>query len=441
MEALASGREILLPADHPDRRMLAEEVHSRPPEAVETPSRAAHIALIVAPEQREAELAHLIALSAAHGVSGPTPEATHFTADLNGLRLKWERHGEFSSYSFFLGGAGSEAPSWDPSPLVPSRFATDMPGTTIFAAQARLLAADPEEPDPEALAAEFGGHVLVGARIGHGAGFAFSDFKVQEDGFSRFLVLNRTFTPRQAGRMMQRLFEIETYRMMAMLALPLAREQSKLLTRVESALAKLTDDIARQSSGDESLLQHLTHLAAEVESSLARSQFRFGACKAYHDLVIRRISELREQKIPSVQTIEEFMVRRFTPAMATCASTAQRLHDLSERVAQASALLSTRVDIAREKQNQMLLASMNRRARLQLRLQRTVEILSVIPITYYMIGLLSYLAKALEKSGFPLPAEIALGIAIPLIAGLVIWAVRWSHHRALAGSEDAGGDL
>lgn len=130
------------------------------------------------------------------------------------------------------------------------------------------------------------------------------------------------------------------------------------------------------------------------------------------------------------------MIRRFSPAVATCASTAQRLHDLSERVAQTSALLSTRVDIVREKQNHRLLDSMNRRARLQLRLQQTVEVISVVPITYYVVGLLGYLSRALHAAGSPIEPDLAEGIAIPVVAGLVIWVVRRAHHQ-LAGKQGA----
>ena len=233
--------------------------------------------------------------------------------------------------------------------------------------------------------------------------------------------------------MMQRLFEIEAYRMLALLALPLARGLAQRIAAIEGALVTLTDDIARHSVDDETLLQQLTRLADEVEQSLASSQFRFGACRAYAELVERRIAELRERRLPGMQTIEEFMARRFTPAVATCASTEQRLRQLSERVAQASALLSTRVNIARERQNQQLLESMNRRAQLQLRLQQTVEVLSVAAIVYYVAGLVGYVAKALQAGGVPVYPEIAVGIAIPVVAVAVIWVLRRAHRRIFRG--------
>ena len=418
-----------LPPDHPERLRLADEVHARPPEALETPSRATHVAVLVAAEQRAAEQAHLAALCERFGVPAPAPDATHFSADLGPVRLKWERHGEFSGYTLFAAGRSPTPFSEPPLSMLPPEWLAAIPGSTVFAAHAKLIAFDGEAPNTDFLAAHFDANVPVGAEIGGGAGLAFTDFKIRGDGCARFVVLDRGFSPRQAGRMLQRLFEIETYRMMALLALPVAREQSKRIVGIERSLATLTAGIAQGGGDDESLLHDLTSLAAEVESGLAASQFRFGACRAYHDLVTTRISELRERRLPGIQTIEEFMARRFTPAVATCASTSQRLHDLSERVAQACGLLSTRVDIAREKQNQMLLESMNRRAKLQLRLQQTVEGLSVADIVYYVAGLIGYLAKGLKASGLHVDPDLVVGVAIPVVAALAVWVLRRAHRK------------
>jgi uncharacterized membrane-anchored protein len=216
---------------------------------------------------------------------------------------------------------------------------------------------------------------------------------------------------------------------MALLALPIARRLAPQLLAMERALAALTEHIGRNDGTDEKLLGDLTRLAADVERSLAASQYRFGASRAYHDLVRARIAELRERRLPGIQTIDEFMTRRLAPAMATCASVSQRLRDLSERVAQASGLLSTRVEIAREQQNQALLASMDRRARLQLRLQQTVEGLSVAAVSYYVVGLVGYGAKALKAGGLSVDPDLAVGAAIPVVVLLVAWAVRRVRHR------------
>ena len=425
-----------LPPDHPQRLELADEVHARPPEALRAPARASYLALQVDPEDRERERQHLARLCGSHGVAPPPAGLNQFSAQIGTVRLKWERHGEFSGYTAFVAGAGAPGFAEPASSLLPPIWLAELPGRTIAAVHGLLLAAGDAAPDPALLAQAFGDGIVVGADIGDGAGHAFTDFRIHGDGCARVLLLDRDFTPRQAGRMLQRLFEIEAYRMLALLALPIARRQSPLIVAIENSLAALTDGIAQGEGHEEALLHELTRLAAEVESGLAASQFRFGACRAYSELVATRITELREQRIPGTQTIEEFMARRFTPAVATCATVSQRLHGLSERVAQASGLLATRVGIARERQNQSLLASMDRRAKLQLRLQQTVEGLSVAAIVYYVAGLVGYLAKAAKAAGLPVEAELAVGVAIPFIAVAVVLGLR-KVRRGIA--EDEGG--
>jgi uncharacterized membrane-anchored protein len=330
------------------------------------------------------------------------------------------------------------------STFVPADWLAAIPGLTLYAAHAELIAAGADAPDPAAIAGPFDGNMVAGGEIGGGAAIAYTDFHVRADGYARFLVLDRSLTPRQAGRMQQRLVEIDGYRMMALLALPIARRLSPRLLAMERALAALTEHIGRNDGTDEKLLGELTRLAADVETALAASQYRFGASRAYHDLVRSRIAELRERRLPGIQTIDEFMTRRLAPAMATCASVSQRLRDLSERVAQASSLLSTRVEIAREKQNQALLASMDRRARMQLRLQQTVEGLSVAAVSYYVVGLVGYGAKALKAAGLRVDPDLAAGAAIPLVVLLVAWAVRRVRHTleepAAAAAPSRAGD-
>ncbi len=422
---------LRLPPDHGERFILADEVHARPPEPMETPSRASYVAVMIEAEERTREHAHLTALCERFGVVPPPPQASHYTARLGPLRLKWERHGEFSGFAFFIDGEGTGAYDEHALGLLPDGWLAALPGRTIMAAHAKLIGAQEQPPHSAMLAEHFDGNVVVGAEIGDGAGMAFTDFRIHADGCTRFLILDRRFTPRQAGRLVQRLFEIEAYRMMALLALPMARRQAPRILAIERSLATLTDAIAHNDARDEALLGELTHLAAEVESGLAASQFRFGASVAYSELVRTRIAELREHRIASMQTIEEFMARRLTPAMATCASLAQRMRDVAQRIARASALLSTRVDIARQRQNQALLASMERRAGLQLRLQQTVEGLSVAAITYYVVGLIAYVVKALSRAGMRIEPEVATGLSIPVVLVLVAYGLRRVHSRII----------
>lgn len=420
---LAAGRQA--PADHALRAALAHEVHARPHEALKAPLRASYLAVLVDGEERKREREHVARLCEKAGIAPPADDTIHFSADLGAFRLRWERHTEFSSYTFFRGGV-AEARFVDVAAgVVPGEWLRSIPGRTLVAAHAELHERGAAMPTASEIAAAFGGNYVVGASVGDDAAAAFTDFRIHGDGFGRFLVVDRALSRFQAGRTLQRLFEIETYRMMALLALPVARDISPRLGGMERELAAIASDLAVGSGGDEALLEHLTRLAANVESVIGDSRYRFGATRAYHDLVGARIRELRERRLPGTQTLEEFMARRLTPAMATCESTARRLLELSERVAQASSLLSTRVDVARERQNQDLLASMNRRARLQLRLQETVEGLSIAAITYYLVGLVGYGAKALKSAGVPVNVDLATGIAIPVVAVLAALGVRY----------------
>ncbi|MCE9660822.1 MAG: DUF3422 domain-containing protein [Burkholderiales bacterium] len=428
---------LLLAAEHPLRRVLADEVHARPSESIESPSRASTVAVLVDAGDRQRELEHLARLCALWGVAPPAAEASHFSSGLGELKLRWERHGEFSSYTFFLSGAEEASRFASAVEAVPAEWLHEIPGLTLAAAHAELVEQPPGGIDNAFLARYFGGNVVIGSDVGEGAAAAFTDFRVSTDGFLRFLLVDTGCTPRQAGRMLQRLFEIETYRMMALLALPVARKQSSRLASIEAALASVTADIAAARGDDETLLHEVTRLAAEVESGLGESQFRFNACRAYGELVATRIGELRERRLPGIQPIGEFMTRRFSPALATCATVAQRLQGCSERVARASALLSTRVDIASERQNQFLLASMDRRAKMQLRLQQTVEGLSVAAIVYYASGLVGYLAKGLHHYAPGLEPELVVALSIPLLAVAVLASTRAARRRIYRDDPEA----
>jgi uncharacterized membrane-anchored protein len=426
----------MFPPDHALRITLADEVHARPPEPVRAPARASYVAVLVDGDSRKVELAHIQALCTSHGVPGPALGATHFRAIIGSVRLKWERHGEFSGYTVLADGVGVPPFVQSAAELITPGWLAAIPGATIAAVHAEIVATRAEGLASDLLAQAFEGQTVIGADIAEGAARVHTDFQLHE-GCTRFLLFDRGLTERQAGRTLQRLFEIEAYRMLALLALPIARRQSPRIVEIEASLGSLTDSIAHAEEAkvdDESLLHELTRLAAEVESGLAASQFRFGACRAYFELVSRRIAELREVRLPGMQTFEEFMARRFTPAVATCTTVSQRLHDLSERVAQASSLLSTRVDITRERQNQALLASMDRRAKLQLRLQQTVEGLSVAAIVYYGVGLVGYVAKGLKAAGLHVEPDLIVGVTLPAVAAAVVLALRRAR-RAMAAGE------
>jgi len=264
------------------------------------------------------------------------------------------------------------------------------------------------------------GSDIVGSQLGHGHSAAYTEFKIGADGFERMLVVAPLGTSQaRAGRISQRLLELETYRLMALRGLPVVKDLGPELAQAETALADITARLEGNTASDQQLLDQLVALAARVERYVAIHSYRFSATQAYNNLVVQRIAELREKVMPGTQTIGEFMQRRLSPAMATVAATAQRLATLSERVSRTSALLRTRVDIATELQNQQLLEKLTRGQELQLRLQTTVEGLSIAAISYYVVSLLHYAVKALIAAGVPINLEVAVGASVPI----VLWSV------------------
>jgi uncharacterized membrane-anchored protein len=411
------------------RLELSEEVHARPPLPLAVPARVSCLALLSPPGARAEEWQSLLRLAARCGVTLPEAPGSHCSADFGRFRLKWERHTEFSRYVFVVEGAGEQPFASPAIDQVPADWVAAIPGQLIFAAHCELVRGD-GPPDHDTLSSRhFGGHPLLGSAIGGGVALAFTDFRIRDDGYSRILVVDRGMTPQQAGRAVQSLLEIDAYRVLALLAFPVARELSPSLYRSERELAEIANVLVQADVDSEPvLLERLTRLQAQIEGREADNHYRFGAAVAYYEIVQRRIAQLREERLPPLQTFQEFTERRLGPAMNTCAAVSARLESLSQRVSRATQLLSTRIEITRERQNQQLLGQMNRRAEMQLRLQGTVEGLSVAAVTYYVVGLLNYAVKGLPAHALGVDPGVATAVAIPLVALLVYLGVRRVRH-------------
>ena len=410
------------PEDHPQRRVLNDEVHARPSDVLPRRARIGYIAILGGSGSGP-----LAELCRHFGHEPPPEDVNHSVADLGPFRVRWERHTEFTRYGFIVDPSGSDPFSGTALEAVPQDWLEQLPGQRLVADHVEIV------PDTELALGEeqlseryFAGNPLVGSRVAGGIGRAYTDFRIHDDGFGRILIAEDGMTPRQRGRTVQRLLEIDTYRMLALLALPMARSLQGPVTTFETRLNEITGAMAEGKPASEpDLLDSLTLLQASIVSNLTDSQFRFAASKAYSQLVNVRIDELREDRIQGLQTFAEFTERRLAPAMRTCEAISNRLDMVSERVARATQLLSTRVDISRENQNQKLLESMDRRASLQLRLQQTVEGLSIAAITYYVVGLVSYAANGAKALDWlPFDKEVVIMTAIPVVALSIAVAVR-----------------
>ncbi|WP_018176992.1 DUF3422 family protein [Thioalkalivibrio sp. AKL8] len=426
-----------LPPSHPLRESIHDEVHARFYEPLDAPATASWLALLSPRDSTERERELVAELCRRFGVNEPVPQKNFVACDLGPFRLRWERHNEFSTWSFFVTGDAFSDPFANPAiNRVPADWLSKLPGSTIAAIHLALESRDMPERSFEQLEAVFAPHPIVGNGVAGGDGLVWTDFRVHDDGFSRFLVRDVDLTRREAGRIAQRLFELETYRLLALLALPLVRELMPELDELEGRLNDINDEMAgiteqfAASDREQQLLAVLSDLASDVERLSSYAGSRFHASRAYASLVSRGAEELRTKRMPGLQTLCEYLGWRMDPAMGTCASQAERLEVLSTRIHRTGSLLRTRVDVALERQNRDLLSSMNRRADLQLRLQRTVEGLSVVVISYYLTSLVAYLLRGLDEVvALQLPVNMAIGMAVPVVVAGVWFSLRLMRTR------------
>jgi len=413
--------------EHPLRQALETEAHARPPVAIAAPARVSHLAAASGEGRGGHELEHLNRLCSHFKATPPGRDATQADIDLGPFRLKWERHTEFATYTFIRKGA-FRSPFKEPVIAdVPEDWLAELPGQVVHAFHFAIEVGGGDGRSPETIAALFDNNVVLAGDVSDGDTTLWTDFRLHTDHFGRVLIRVNDLGPEAAGRLVQRIAEMETYRAMAMLAFPLARDARGPIARAEEELASIIAGLAEVEGTDAErrTLSELSRLAAEAEKVASGVAYRFAAARAYHAIVRNRMDGLRESRLPGYQRITAFVANRLEPAMETCENLARRHEVLAERIARASDLLRTRVDVALEAQNRDLLASMDRRARLQLRLQETVEGLSVVAISYYLLSLVSYLAKGAKAAGLSaIDPFIVTAIAFLPVVGIVWYGVR-----------------
>ena len=431
----------VLPPDDILRRELHDEVHARPSARVRLPALITYVAVLNAGIRCEQECDVLRRLPGHDDLTADRMQGNFLRLRCEGYTVKWERHTEFTRYSIVQplpehAGWGSALPELLSHVATGADWLRSIPGQTVAAIQLAMLPEGFGEPDMLAKAQQWLGEgMVIGSRMGNTVqgdshSCLLTHFRIGADGFERMLVVTRGETPEgRAGRISQRVLELETYRLMALRGLPVAKQLSPELSQAENRLAGIAARLEGKQESDQALLDDLVALAARVERATAEHGYRFSATRAYDAVVRERIGELRERPVHGTQTVGEFLQRRMGPAMATVAATAQRLAALSDRITRTSALLRTRVDIATETQNQQLLEKLTRGQALQLRLQSTVEGLSIAAISYYVVSLVLYGAKALKQIGLPVHPETAAGLSIPLVLWTVWTITRRIHAR------------
>jgi uncharacterized membrane-anchored protein len=425
--SIADGTRL---SPHPLRAAVLNEVHARPFTPIETPRRLLHFAFDTAGEAGKADRAAFAEFCARRSLEPLKDGAKQHRVAFGATTLRWEQHSEFTTYTW-------ELPAESGAPFHPSAAAlaapmaqVPQPGPLLVALDLHLMAG-PQE-NFERL---FDRAALAVAESGDGNALFATDFQPDPAGFVRILVLDRGMRADGAGGLVQRLIEIETYRTLALLGLPEAQKLAPSIGRIERRLAEVTDEMRRTDRlvDNHRLLDELTALAAELEAGAAASLFRFGASRAYNEIVQLRLQTVGERKVDGYPTWSSFLARRMQPAMRTCLTTEERQANLSQKLARAANLLRTRVDVELEQQNRNLLKSMNARTRLQLRLQTTVEGLSVAAISYYVVGLFGHVVEGVHANGVAVNVPLATAVFVPVAVGCVWWIVRRVRRRHVGG--------
>lgn len=404
---------------HPDRDLLAGELHARPPQPIATPVTISRLAqLTEAGQDKAGGIAHVAQLCRRYGVTPPAPGADYFLADFGRFTLRYERHTEFDGWTFFRAATPGPDPFEETAiEAVPTDWLAALPGRTLVACHIAVLrTAGEDEPPPPGC---FVPDNLAGSSLTGGAATAWTDFRLGPDGFTRLLLQDHGMTATLAGRLAQALWEVETYRMLALLALPQARACSAELGRASAGLAALAARLPGLTDLEEerAALEELTILATTIERLAAETADRFSASRAYHALVGKRLQSLREERLHGLPTLADYLERRLDPAIATVEATGARIASMSVRCGRAVDLLRARVAVAQESQTQKLLVAMADTGRAQLRLQETVEGLSVAGISYYLLSLLGYALKPVEFGA--LRGDLIVAALVPVVAALV----------------------
>ena len=358
-----------------------------------------------------------------------------FYQDFGLFSLRWERHLEYSTYTFIHQAPLTDQPFVKNAiDYVPSNWFEKMPGQVIAAVHLVIESESIEKARTHKVEQFFDNMSLIASAPVHSQAKVWSSFKLHEDGFGRFLIYQEDLSAAQLGRLAQQLLQLDTYRLMATLGLPLAQAINSELNQLDIQLQQVTTYIALGTEkSDRELLTQVSKIAAKVEDYRSQSTYRFSATNAYYDVALQRMEELKEEEIPGYMTLQEFLMRRITPAVKTCQTASSHLEDISKRVTRASDLLRTRVEMVLQEQNQTLLKSMNHRAHVQMRLQQTVEGLSVAAISYYGMQLFETMLTSLPTLGVEYNHELVSGFAVPIVIGIVFVGTRLIHKRLMKG--------
>ena len=431
--------------EHALRRSLSDELHARAFHDFDGAGR--FIRYVFLTDGSTADiLAYINEFLVANGQQS-IPEGSKFLRlEMGGYAIRVEQHTEFLSVSFIERGYSKATGLLDDAfdaanATLPLAWARGIPAPVFHAIWLEIGGKPPRGITPEKMQATMQSRAIASNLFSDGAAQLHFSFDIDDSGFARIAMFNEHISPNRMGRVVQRVVELETYRMLALLGFAGVREHGPTLGRIERTVGGLTTDLAaqiRQSQGQvQQLLSVLSSQAADLEEIYAKTSYRLAATKAYEAILMDRIASLQLSRLAGFQGVSGFLGRRMTPALDSCRAFAERLSRLSERITRAGDLLRTQTEMIIQRQNRDLLQSMNARARQQLRLQQTVERLSVAAVTYYGVGLVGYLAKPLPLAVRGWDINLVKAAAVPVIAFLVWLAIRGVRQHINEPEEDS----
>lgn len=410
--------------NHPQRDVLEKELQQRFFPPLPCPCRIGHFMLTLTPHSRYEELAQLQQLAQTQGKQLLDSD-TDLELQWGSMQLRWEKHTEFSTYSFI--DANCNAGFGPIEDLLPNAdFFQQLPGQLFRVVQLQLCAAPTDDDEPVDHFAK--AHCISSMLAGNKARI-WTDFRKHPEGGGRVLLWDFGLTPSSRARLVQHLFDVGNYRKLSLLGWPLTRQTLQELHGLEQQLLHITERIEQQQDPDDKLLRELCQLTAQSERLTAASAARLEASSAYYQLTLDRLKAMRELPIDGLMSLQDFSERRLTPAFRTAQSLQSRQRSLLERLSRSTELLRTRINLQLERQNTNLLASMEHRARQQLALQRAVERVSVVAITYYTVQLLDKMLIAVASWWPAFPSKLIQHCSVPLVLLAVVWFIARLHKK------------
>jgi len=398
--------------EHPDRAAIDAEIHARPVTPLTGPLRIRRAAFM--PRSGSPGLQALQAALVGRHESARR-DARQLDYEGGGYRVTAEIHNEFATLTW-----AGDLDDWAPWP---KDIGLDLFSEMALIAATRIDLVPGDAITPAALAG-FNPPSLCYSALYDGQAQVATDFFIDKDRFTRYEVAEGRCGPLRSGVVVRRLLEIETYRSLVLLGLPVARAQSSRVQAQERQLSALVRDLGLGTSmqDNQRSLDLLQGLSLDVGRAIDETSFRFAATHAYADVLRTRISRLDEVSIAEFTTIERYLANRVDPAVSTCTALEKRLNALTAKLERSTELVSARISLGIETQNQAVLDTISRTGRSQYRLQQTVEGLSIIAISYYALALIGYVIEGFAPE-LPIGKAPLLALAAPVVLAIVWIAI------------------